>query len=498
MLIRPFLEWFNLAEADERVEAAEAFCAAYLDGHLGGEDPRETDAALTLLLHDPSPRIRHAVARFFAEEPRAPRHLVVALAHDQAEIAVPVLMRSPVLTDADLIDCASLGDAAIQIAIASRLSPSLALSAALAEIGCAEGLSALVKNAGSEIAPVSFARMAERLGHDADLRALLLEREDLPLVVRHALVIKVSEHLVEMICAGQWMPRQKAERLLVDARQSATVLLFSAAAPDEALELVDDMRLKGQLTPSLLLRALLSRDLSLFETSLGVLSGLPVSRIATLLRARHGSGFAALYRRARMPAGLMTTFRAAVAGIVREGTAREQGEEPRLSRAVIGEALLACAAEQSDNTAILGLLRRFEAEAARDEARRFSATLFGGADALRFEDNAVKPLSIADERIERPENAEEPSIEVDFAAIERELISFASTTVDEEIPSVLDPAEVEADLSDSVPSLTIVAPAASTSEVREPIDADQAVWELRTITAECDEVIIEEPRRLAA
>ena len=435
MLIRPFLEWFTLAEADQRVEAAEVLCKAYLDGTLAAEEPRDTEAALTLLLDDQSSRVRLAVSRIFTEAPSAPRHIILALAHDQPEISVPVLMRSPVLTDSDLIDCAALGDVHLQVAIASRLSPSRGLAAALAEIGCVEALCALIENEASDIAPHSFARMAERMGDQVQLRALMLDREDLPLVIRHALVIKTSEYLIEVLCEGQWMPRMRAERLLNDARQSATLLLFSAAAPDEALELVDEMRRRGQLTPSLLLRALLSRDLGLFEAALSVLSGMPPARVAAIVRARHGAGFAALYRRAKMPASLMTTFRAAVAGLLREGVARERGEEPRLSRAVITEALLACAASPAlHDSPILALLRRFEADAARDEARHVAAAILCGAPALQVEGFAAgAPLGITqavgitqDAEIEIAMQTDDMSISIDFAAIEQELMSFAS------------------------------------------------------------------------
>ena len=514
MLIRPFLEWFTLAEADDRVEAAEALCEAYRDGHLSIEDPRDTEAALTLLLDDRSPRVRQAVARFFAEEPRAPRHLIIALAHDQPEIAVPVLMRSPVLTDADLIDCASLGDIHAQIAIASRLAPSRAVSSALAEIGCVEALCALVRNAGSDITPRSFARMAERMGDDLALRTLMLEREDLPLVIRHALVIKVSEYLVRLICDGQWMPRQRAERLLSDARQSATVLLISAAAPDEALELVDDMRSRGQLTPSLLLRALLSREIALFETALSVLSGLPMKRVAAVLGARHGAGFAALYRRAKMPAALMTTFRAAVAGVLREGTAREHGEEPRLSRAVISEALLACAADAgSEESAIMALLRRLEAEAARDEARRVSAIILGGAQALSFDGFGAGPTLVVrdDSASALVIPADDVSACIDFAAIEQELVSFAAAAGGEPLDEMarderFSEAGIDEDAFDEAILELSPSDVASGSLQAEPddvsADAGDAFDELKLIRAE---VFVEdaghwagEERKLAA
>ncbi|MBY0612058.1 MAG: DUF2336 domain-containing protein [Beijerinckiaceae bacterium] len=420
MLIKQFLEWFTVAPTADRKEAAEALCEAYLAGYLAIEDPADTEAALTLLLDDPSVTVRKAVTDAFSSSEKAPRHLVVSLCYDQHEVSVPVIARSPLLTDADLIDCLAVGDALTQMAVATREGLSRAVCAAVCEVGCIDAAVMLAKNEVCDIPSFGFARLAERFGDDARLRTALLDREDLPLVVRHALVIKVSEHLTEMVCRGQWMPRTRVERLLDDARQAATVLLLGAAAPDEVSELVEHMRVKGELTPSLLLRALLSRDLSLFEAAMTSLTGLPGRRVHALLHERSMTGFTALYRRAKMPPSLEAAFRAAVQGVLAHGRATEFGEEPRLSRSVIQAVLVACAADSEDSR-IMGLLRRLEAEAVREDARRLTTRMLSAASSIEFDmDNRVAPaLTDASQS-----NALDGVI--DFAAIEQELVSFAA------------------------------------------------------------------------
>ena len=54
-----------------------------------------------------------------------------------------VLAHSPVLSDGELIDCATVGDAFAQGAIAVRAALSASVSAALAEVGAREALIAL-------------------------------------------------------------------------------------------------------------------------------------------------------------------------------------------------------------------------------------------------------------------------------------------------------------------------------------------------------------------
>jgi len=131
-------------------------------------------------------------------------------------------------------------------------------------------------------------------------------------------------------------------------------------------ELVAHLRVSGQLTPSLVVRALLSGQRDLFEAALAELSGLPDIRVAGQLRDFRGAGFAALYAKSGLPEKYLPAFRAALEA------QRELGENPRarLSIATIRRVLIACEAiNRGELDPLLALLRRYELEAALDEAR---------------------------------------------------------------------------------------------------------------------------------
>lgn len=67
------------------------------------ESQQFEDLALPLL-ETATPRARRQVSAILAQHDVAPRKLVLALANDSIEIAAPLLLRSPVLTTADLMD----------------------------------------------------------------------------------------------------------------------------------------------------------------------------------------------------------------------------------------------------------------------------------------------------------------------------------------------------------------------------------------------------------
>ena len=146
MVVSHFLKWIYTARVSERAAAASALARAYINSDLPFEDRCAAEAALTLLLDDASSKVRLAMAEALSMSHHAPLQIISALASDQPEVAALVLARSPLLTDADLIDRVAAGHKATQKLIADRPVVSMALSAAIAEIGEAEACAALLAN----------------------------------------------------------------------------------------------------------------------------------------------------------------------------------------------------------------------------------------------------------------------------------------------------------------------------------------------------------------
>ena len=374
MLVRRFLVWSQTASAGDRADAVSALARAALYGELAEEETRAAWLALTHCLDDPSPLVRRALSEALAGAADAPRHLVVALAADQSDVAAPVLARSAVLGEGDLIDCAAIGDAFAQTAVALRPDLTAPVAAAIAEVGEREALIALAVNTAAELRPFSMKRMVERFGDDAELREAMLARADLPLELRHDLAVATSAALSAFVTARGWLGGERAERLAREARDKAAVIIAAEAAqaPGSAsLDLARHLRVAGRLTPALLLRALLSGDGGFFAAALADLGGVTPQRVAGLMRDPGGAGFAALYIRAGLPQALAPAFRAAIAAARSLPPAELDG---RLLLPLASAVVDACAAHAGAHPGAelgkaLALLRRLEVEAAREEAR---------------------------------------------------------------------------------------------------------------------------------
>ncbi|GJE56031.1 DUF2336 domain-containing protein [Methylobacterium thuringiense] len=389
MTLRQFLLATQTAPAERRAEAAAALARAYCHGSLAPEAAWEAKTALLGLLDDGSTLVRRALAEACASSDTAPRPLIVALASDQPEIACLVLARSPVLMDADLVDCAAIGCETTRAAVAGRADVSKPVAAALAEVAGAPSLTVLARNRHAEIGTAALLRMVERHGHDALLREALLARPGLGIEVRHAIAARVAEALSSFGLASGWLNRERGERVNREARDCAALSLGDEAGESGLARLVAHLRGQGQLNAGLILRAILSLRMPFAEAALADLSGLSRARVAGLMFEPRGAGFAALHRRAGLPALLLPAIQAALSAWREAATGSAEIEGPRLARRMIERALTACEDMPfAESRSLMALLARFEAEAAREEARahaRFLAAEAERDDILRIE-----------------------------------------------------------------------------------------------------------------
>jgi uncharacterized protein (DUF2336 family) len=381
MIVRQFLQWHRTAPAGVRADATSALARAYLYSDLSPDDRAAAEGAMLMLLDDPSPLVRRAMAEAFASSEKAPPVVVHSLAADQPDVAAAVLQRSPLFVDADLVDMVATASSEVQAAIASRHALPRAVAAAVAEVGSAEACLVLIENEEADIAPFSLDRIVARFGHLGAIREVLLGRDDLPAPTRQALVAKLSTALAGFVTAKDWLAEDRAYRVAKEACEKATVALAADSSAGEVRPLIRHLRESGQLTAGLVLRALLSGNLTLFEQALAELSGLPHGRVSGIVHDRRGSGFRALYDKAGLPATAYPAFRAAIEAMREDGFQGQPGGASRLKRRMIERVLTSCAKNALDDVEpLLTLLRRFAAEAAREEARLFCDELVAQAD----------------------------------------------------------------------------------------------------------------------
>ncbi|MGQ7794658.1 DUF2336 domain-containing protein [Faunimonas sp. B44] len=379
MIVERILQWMQSAPVSRRAEAAHALARAYLYSPLADEERDGVEATMTVLLDDPAPDVRLALADAIADSDKAPHHLVLALAADQVQVAALVAERSPLLLDAELVDLVGTREPAVQIAVARRPVVSRAVAAALSEVAEPEACVELLCNPGARIARFSLDRIVERHGGHPELRDLLLSRADLPVEIRQALVSRLAFALRDWAVDGLWLAPERAEAVTRDACERMTIAMSFEAPADEIPALVERLIAADELTPALLIRAVACGQQLFFETALASLTGVPRERVGALLRSGRTASLHALLAKARLPERTFAAFEAA-ADVLRTIEGDDAGSDYRRATHLI-DAILSRFDARPDRELdqILALLRRFATDAKRAAARDYIAAMVQAA-----------------------------------------------------------------------------------------------------------------------
>ena len=235
---------------------------------------------MIMLLDDPSPLVRLALAETLASSELAPPpRSSTRCPPTSLRSPVAVLRRSPLLVDADLVEHVATGGPAVQAAIASRAQLPRSVAAAIAEVGSAEACLILLENPDADIAPCRSGASCIASGiSPRSARPCWNARSCRPPCGRRW----------SSSCRRLWpalssratgSAQDRAQRVAREACEKATVTLAAETPFHEVRPLIRHLRETGQLNAGLVLRALLSGNLTMFEEAMAELSGLPHSRV---------------------------------------------------------------------------------------------------------------------------------------------------------------------------------------------------------------------------
>lgn len=275
-------------EDRERLLAALAELCRCPEG-LSAEARRLVEAIFMDLVARAERDIRQRLAETLASAPWAPHALVLALALDDIEVARPVIARSPVLAESDLVRLVVEAALEHQIETARRPRIGPTVVEAVLDRGEPAVLAALAGNETAEVGPEHLRRLVEASRRLTALRGPLARHPRLTAELARGLYAWVGEALRSRI----------AERFGVDPAQldpgvEAAVRAAADALPEGEAEaraemerrLVAKLQAAGQLRPGYLLRALRDGREGLFQTALETLGDYPAGSVAKALAAR--------------------------------------------------------------------------------------------------------------------------------------------------------------------------------------------------------------------
>ncbi|MGA7673693.1 MAG: DUF2336 domain-containing protein [Rhizomicrobium sp.] len=253
--------------------------------HLSERERDLMHDILRRLTNDVEMTIRIALAERLAEDTTAPHDLILLLADDKIEVARPIILRSPLLTDTDVLKMVVECDVAHKEAVASRENIGEPVTEALAKCEVESVLIALVRNATAKISTITYETLVEKSRQVASLQDPLVRRNDLPAELATRMCDWVSDALKTYI--GQNY-KVEATRLGAAFEHAETVVKSEPAAPktppaEGAQKLIEKLANAGQLKAGFLLRVLHQGQIDLFDLAFARLVGLPLTDLRQVL-----------------------------------------------------------------------------------------------------------------------------------------------------------------------------------------------------------------------
>ncbi len=382
-----FLAWCQALDEEQRAQAAATLARAYLAGRLcaglsGCEKLRgferletlmeDAEVCLAALAQEASFEVRRALAETLAAAPLAPRSIVIALAHDESCIGAAVVLQSPLLTVAELVELAATGDERIQIALAQRSDLPDCVAELLVESGRRAVVAALLGNCAASLTKSALRKIADQFIGDGDMRQRLLLRFDLPASVRYDLVKATFRDPTLSLRSPDL--RHRAEQMAHIVSERDLLRTSRNRGVEEVREVVRHLRVNGALTMNFIIRCLASGNRTFFEAAAVELSGLPPTRALALARGDLGAGFEALYRRMGLPRQYLRPTRTALRALDEIGGGNSGCISPEIISRILRDCDKAAAPECGY---LIALLRRLETEslldAGHDCAKRAAA-----------------------------------------------------------------------------------------------------------------------------
>jgi len=222
---------------------------------------------LRRLTRDVEMAIRVALAQRLSEDTTAPHDLILLLVDDSIEVARPLILHSPLLTEADMLRLIAEAGAPHQEAVAGRAHIGEPVTSVLAHSDHESVLLALVRNVTAKISETTYSVLVEKSRAMTGLAEPLVRRPDLPPQLATQMCDWVSDALKSYIQTNYHM----APRAVASALADANKVLKSEPPgpkdppPDSAQKLIEKLAASGQLKAGFLMRVLSQGQADLFD-----------------------------------------------------------------------------------------------------------------------------------------------------------------------------------------------------------------------------------------
>lgn len=286
-LIQQIEEAFAQSTADSRLAALWFATDVLLTGQYSEEQIWMFGEIIDRLAAEIEMQARARLSERLSRSDHAPLQTIRKLAFDDSfEVAEPVLVHSPRLSDETLVEATRSKSQRHLEAIARRESLSETVTDALVDHGNGQVIRRVAGNGGARFSERGFLSMATRCENDAILVETLGRRKDIPRRIFVQLVAKASEEAKKRLAAIGPVSRDDIEHIVADV--AGDVQSTVGPASKEYFEVkrsLKDKHRRGQLGEKQFLELIWAKKATEVAVAFSLLSGLSVDAVERALIA---------------------------------------------------------------------------------------------------------------------------------------------------------------------------------------------------------------------
>jgi uncharacterized protein (DUF2336 family) len=291
-----------------------------------GAESELFDSVLTQLSSDMEEAVRAELAHRFADASVAPGRLIFTLANDTIAVAEPVLARSPVLTENDLLQVVKTKGQGHLRAVSSRPEVPEAVSEVIVDRGDDHTLGVLLRNGGAKLSRGASEAAVERAVANPELHEAVVERPNLPPDLLNEMYFVVEARLRQRILEENAKLDPALLEQALSAGRKAMASRDGALPPDydQAEAYISELRAAGELTPRVLARFLRSGGMTHFLVALAQLADIDFHTAKRIVEKKELDGLAVVCRAADLDRALFLTYAIVLLGQGSEAMGRAQ------------------------------------------------------------------------------------------------------------------------------------------------------------------------------
>ena len=295
--------------ADVKAVVAEKICREYIELVYSPEELKIAEQIFRILARDAELKVRSTLSESLKLCNELPHDIALSLAHDVAEVAMPMLEFSNVLSDEDLTAIISSREVQKIIAISRRAKLSHVLVKNLIATGEKEVIDKVLGTHNYASTEENFIDLIDNFASDEDAMRQIISGTKFSAPIVEKMMHGVASNLVGELKKKYHIVPKKVDTYVSHTVEISTLLVIDHHSSASEIDyLINHLSNFNRLTPSLILSALCMGKRRFFISAMAKRAGIPKENASALIYQGGSQGLAILLEKAGIPSKLFTAI----------------------------------------------------------------------------------------------------------------------------------------------------------------------------------------------